>query len=260
MNPLIRSLVFAFANLLHPRMLWLMVWPMLLALLGWGIAAIALWGRTAAWLAEHLRQWTASGVFFVRFDAGDTMLVVAHVLLLLLFVPLVWTTALLILSSFGMTAMVDHVAERRFPQLARRQGGSFAGSLWNGVVALAGLAALCLLTVPLWLLPPLWPLIPLALMGWLNQQVLRYDALAEHATAEEMRAIFKARRRTLYLFGAVLALLAYVPLVGFVAPVLFGLAFIHYLLEELQALRAAPIEGEVLRRDGADSSLQLPDR
>jgi hypothetical protein len=44
------------------------------------------------------------------------------------------------------------------------------------------------------------------------------------------------------------ALLAYVPLLGFVAPVLFGLAFIHLLLGELQALREAPIEGEVLGR------------
>jgi flagellar biosynthesis component FlhA len=84
-------------------------------------------------------------------------------------------------------------------------------------------------------------------MGWLNQRVLRYDALSEHASAEEMQQIFAARRRMLYVMGATLALLAYVPLVGFVAPVLFGLAFIHLLLGELQTLRDAPIEGEVVR-------------
>lgn len=252
MNPAARALLFALTNLFHPRMLWLMVWPMLLALAAWGIGAILLWGRTALWLAAHLKQWVESGVFFFRFETGDAMLVVAHVLLVLLFVPLVWTTALLILSSFGMPAMVDHVAERRFPQLARRRGGSVAGSLWNGVVALAGLAGLCVLSIPLWLVPPLWPLIPVVLMGWLNQRVLRYDALAEHATAEEMRRIFASRRGALYLLGAILALLAYVPLVGFVAPVLFGLAFIHMLLDELQALRQAPIEGEAVRLQVAD--------
>jgi hypothetical protein len=227
-------------------MLWLMVWPMLIALAAWGIAALFLWGRTALWLAAHLKQWVESGVFFVRFETGDATLVVAHVLLVLLFVPLVWTTALLILSTFGMPAMVEHVAERRFAQLARRQGGSVAGSVWNGVVALAGLAGLCLLSIPVWLVPPLWPLIPVALMGWLNQRVLRYDALAEHATAEEMRQIFAARRGALFALGAVLALLAYVPLVGFAAPVLFGLAFIHFLLGELEARRQAPIEGQVI--------------
>lgn len=247
MNPVARSLLFAFANLFHPRMLWLMVWPLLIALAAWGIAALALWSRTALWLSAHLKQWVESGVFFFRFETGDAMLVVAHLLLVLLIVPLVWTTALLILSSFGMPAMVEHVAARRFPQLARRQGGSFAGGAWNGAVALAGAAGLCLLSLPAWLLPPLWPLIPVAVMGWLNQRVLRYDALAEHATAEEMRQLFAVRRRALYGLGAVLALLAYVPLVNFVAPVLFGLAFIHFLLAELQALREAPIEGEVVR-------------
>jgi hypothetical protein len=247
MSSVAGSLLFAFANLLHPRMLWLMVWPMLLALLCWGVAAFLLWTRTALWLAAHLKQWIESGVFFVRFETGDAMLIAAHVLMALLFVPLVWLTALMILSVFGMPAMVEHVASRRFPQLARRQGGGLAGSAWNGVVALAGLAGLVLLSVPFWLLPPLWPLIPVAIMGWLNQRVLRYDAIAEHASGEEMRRIFAARRGALYLLGAILALLAYVPLVGFVAPVLFGLAFIHLLLGELQALREAPIEGEARR-------------
>jgi CysZ protein len=247
MSRILSSLFFAFVNLFHPRILWLMVWPMLLALFAWGIAALVLWGRTAAWLTEHLRHWAESGVFFIRFDGGDFLLVISHVLMALLFVPAVFLTALIILSIFGMQAMVEHVAERRFAQLARRKGGGLAGSVWNGVVALAGLVLLGLLSVPFWLLPPLWPLIPVAIMGWLNQRVLRYDALAEHATREEMRLIFAAQRRTLYLMGALLALLSYVPVLNLILPVLFGLAFIHLLLGELQALRQAPIEGEAVR-------------
>jgi uncharacterized protein involved in cysteine biosynthesis len=241
------SLFFAFVNLFHPRILWLMVWPMLVSLLVWGGAALLLWTRTALWLAAQMQRWTESGVFFFRFEGGDWMLVVAHVLMALLFVPAVFLTALLILSIFGMQAMVDHVAERRFPQLARRRGGGLAGSVWNGVVALSGLGALALLSIPFWLLPPLWPLIPVAIMGWLNQRLLRYDALAEHATPEEMRRIFAARRGTLYLMGTLFALLSYVPLLNLLLPVLFGLAFIHLLLGELQALRAAPIEGTATR-------------
>ena len=37
--------------------------------------------------------------------------------------------------------------------------------------------------------------------------------------------------------GVLLALTAYVPFVGFLAPVAFGLAFIHYLLGALAAER-----------------------
>ena len=240
------SIAFAFVNLLHPRMLWLMIWPVLVALFLWGLAAFLYWTRTALWLAGHFRQWTESGVFFVRFDGGEALIFAAHVILVLLFVPAVYLTALMILSTFGMTEMVEHVASRRFPQLARRRGGGIAGSIWNGIVALAGMLLLAAVTLPLWVIPPFWPLIPVVIFAWVNQRVLRYDALAEHASADEMQALFAAQRKPLYLLGALFALIAYVPLVGFIAPVLFGLAFIHLLLGALQAMRQAPIEGEVV--------------
>ena len=159
--------------------------------------------------------------------------------------PVIQLTALLILGVFGMPEMVNHVAARRFPQLERRRGGGFAGSVWNGLVALCGLALLGLVSLPLWVFPPLWPLIPIAIMGWVNQKVLRYDALAEHADGEEMRRIFAERRGSLYVLGVALALVAFVPLLGFFAPVVVGLTFIHYLLAQLKLLRERPIEGRL---------------
>ena len=98
---------------------------------------------------------------------------------------------------------------------------------------------LALVTLPLWLFPLLWPLIPVLILGWVNQRLLRYDALAEHADPHEMSRIVRARRGSLYLLGVLLALAAYVPIVGFFAPVVFGLAFIHYLLAALAAERRA---------------------
>lgn len=248
MNPVARSLLLAFANMFHPRMLWLMVWPMLIAIAIWGTVLLFTGAQIVAMLSSWMQQWIQSGTLFIRWDFSDAITIAAKILVFLTFIPLVWLTALLILSVFGMQAMVEHIASRRFPQLARRHGGSFAGSLVNSVVALTGLAVLGLVSIPFWLIPPLWPMIPVVIMGWVNQRVLRYDALAEHATADEMRAIFSSRRRALYMLGAVLALLAYVPLVGLLALALFGLAFIHFLLGELEALRQAPIEGEVVRR------------
>jgi hypothetical protein len=231
------SLLYAAANLLHPRMLWLMLWPMLVSLALWGAVALALWTRTAVWLAGVLKQWLESAMFFFRFDMGDAALVAAHVLLFLLFVPLVYLTALFILSVFGMQKMVDHVASRSFPGLERKRGGGVVGSGWNAALALLGLMGLAIVSAPFWLLPPLWPLIPPAILGWVNQRLLRYDALAEHADAQEMARIFRDRRSTLYLLGLLLALAAYVPLLGLFAPVLFGLAFIHYLLGALNSTR-----------------------
>jgi CysZ protein len=242
-----RSLAFAFVNLFHPRMLWLMIWPMLVALLIWGTVLFFAWAQMVAVLVGWIQQWTQSGTFLLQWDFSQAITVAAKVFLFLMFVPITWLTALLILSVFGMSVMVEHVASRRFPQLARRRGGSVAGSLWNSAVALAGLVGLAILSIAFWLIPPLWPVIPVLIMAWVNQRVLRYDALAEHASADEMRTVFTARGKTLYLFGLILALLAYVPLIGFVAPVLFGLAFIHFLLEQLQLQREAPIEGVAVR-------------
>jgi hypothetical protein len=238
-----RSLAFAFGNLLHPRMLWLMAWPVLIALVIWGVVAIAFWAEIIVWLAARVKEWIQTATFFVSWDAGSMALFGAKLLVLLLLVPLVQLTALFILGIFGMPQMVDYVARRRYPSLARHHGGSFAGSVWNGAVALIGLALLGVLSLPLWMFPPLWPLIPVLIVGWVNQRLLRYDSLAEHADAAEMRAVIAEERGSLYLLGLALGLVAYVPVVGFFAPVLFGLAFIHYLLGALEARRAAPIEG-----------------
>jgi hypothetical protein len=235
-----RSLLYGFANLLHPRMLWLMVWPMLIAIAVWGTVALAMWVRVSFWLAGVLRQWLEAAPLVGQFDLGNVTLLAAHVLLVLLFVPLVYLTALFILGVFGMQAMVDHVARRSYPTLERRHGGGMVGSVWNGFVALAGMALLAVLSLPLWLAPPLWPVIALAILGWGNQRLLRYDALAEHADRVELRRVLRGRRLPLYALGVLLALVAYVPFLGFVAPVTFGLAFIHYLLGALERERTVP--------------------
>jgi CysZ protein len=230
------AVLYGLANLVHPRMLWLMIWPMLVAIAVWVAVGLAVWQPLAAALAA----WFDSVLSFLRLDVGAATAIAAHVVLALLVVPLVYLTALIILGVFGMQKMVDHVASRSFPGLERRRGGGLAGSVWNSVSALGGMVLLFLASLPLWLLPPLWPLIPLAIFAWVNQRLLRYDALAEHADRVEMARIFRQRRGALLALGLFLGLLAYVPLVGFIAPVVFGLAFIRYLLGALEEMRATP--------------------
>ena len=234
---IVRSLGYGLLNLLHPRMLWLMIWPMLLALLVWGTVAFLFWARTALWLAGVFSHWLDAASFLASLGTGHVTLIAANVLLFLLFVPIVYLTALFILGICGMQAMVEHVA-RSYPALERRRGGGMAGSVWNAAVALLGMLLLAVVTLPLWMVPPLWPIIPVAILGWGNQRLLRYDALAEHAAGAEMQQVFREHRGALYLLGALLALIAYVPVLGLIAPVWFGLAFVHYLLGALASWRA----------------------
>lgn len=247
MNAILNALARAFVSLLHPKMLWLMVWPVIVALVLWLTLAVLYWGEAAQWIAVQLHQWPT---YEWAVSVWPLKLVAAWfgwILLLLLFVPAVLITAVLIISIVSMPAMVSHVGGREYPGLVRRKGGTFTGSLWNAFVAIGLFASLFAVTLPLWLVPLLWPVLPIALFGYFNQRVFRYDALAEHATAPEIAEIVRRHRGGLFLLGVALALVGHVPVLGLLMPVYGGLAFIHYGLGRLGELRSEPIEGAAAR-------------
>src|SRR5262249_60738019 len=113
---------------------------------------------------------------FLHLDLGGATAIAAYVVLVLLLVPLVYLTALFILGAFGMQKMVAYVAQRSFPALERRRGGSVAGSVWNGVAGLGGMAAPFLIPLPLGLPPPRVPLVPLPIFALTHQKPLRYQS------------------------------------------------------------------------------------
>jgi hypothetical protein len=85
----------------------------------------------------------------------------------------------------------------------------------------------------------LWPILPLLLLGFLNQRVFRYDALAEHASRSELREVIRRWWGEMLLLGVALALVGHIPLVGLAMPVYAGLVFVHYCLGRLRELRGA---------------------
>ena len=95
------ALFYGLANLLHPRMLWLMLWPMLVALAFWGALALAFGGRLTAALSALFQRWLEPAAGFMRLDFADVTVIAAYVVLFLLIVPLVYLTALFILGIFG---------------------------------------------------------------------------------------------------------------------------------------------------------------
>ena len=241
MSEITKALLRGFASLLHPRMLLLLLWPVAIALVFWLGLAFAFWSQAAAWLQLQFDQSAAIGWAIAVWPLSLIAAHLAWILLVLLFIPLVLITAVLIIGVFAMPVMVGVVAERTYPGLVRMQGGTFAGSLWNGVVTLVWLALLILLSLPLWFFPLFWPVLPILLFAYLNQRVFRYDALYEHATGWEMETLIRRHRRELFLLGVVVALFGLIPLLGFLAPVYGGLAFIHYCLARLAQLRDEPV-------------------
>lgn len=238
-----QALFRALLSLLHPRMLLLMIWPVIVSLLLWIALALAFWGQAAQWLDAALRE---SPLVEAMLGHWPLALIAAHLgaaVLVLAFVPLVLATAVLIIGMFAMPMMIDHVAGRDYPDLERRRGGTVSGSAWNSLAALAWLAAIALATLPLWLFPPFWPVLAPVLLGYLNQRVFGYDSLCEHASEEELARIVRDDRGRLFGLGVIVALVGHVPILGIFSPVYGGLAFIHYGLGRLRELRTAPIEG-----------------
>jgi CysZ protein len=247
MDRVFAALLKGFASLMHPRMLWLMVWPVLVALAIWATLAALYWTQAAAWIDLKLHHWPAYEWATSSWPLTLVAAWLGWLLLLFVFVPVVLVTAVLIISVVSMPAMVTHVGARDYQGLARRKGGTFVGSLWNALVSLAYFGLLFAITLPLWLFPLLWPVLPVVLFGYFNQRVFRYDALAEHGTAAEIVELIRSNRGELFLLGVALAVIGHLPLIGLAMPVYGGLVFIHYCLARLVEFRGAPIEGQARR-------------
>jgi CysZ protein len=225
----------AFRDLFRFQVLWIVVWPVLAASLLWVILGVTFWSSFSGWIASGLTaigiqtwlegvepRWIAYGIQGV-----------AH---LILFVPLVFVTALVITALFAMPALVHLVANRDYPQLKRENGGGIAGSLLNALLAIGIFIAIWLVTLPLWLIG-VGAVIPFVAVAYLNQRLFRYDALAEHASREEMRALFSVHRPSLWGLGLLTGLVQFIPFLNLFAPVLAALAFIHFGLARLAELR-----------------------
>ena len=90
---------------------------------------------------------------------------------------------------------------------------------------LAALLAL-LVSIPLWAIPPLVLVLPPLIWGWLSYRVLAFDALAEHASAQERRVVFRKHRMALFAMGVVSGFLGAAPSLVWASGALFAAAFV----------------------------------
>lgn len=241
MNEALSAFGRALRSLSRPAMIWHLVWPTLAALLLWGELAWFFWDEASATLIGWFQEWTWLHQLMDRTQfVSVAALATANILLAILFVPLIYATALMLVALVALPLMLERVAPADYPDLQKRKGGSMAGSVWNSLYALLVYLAGWLVTLPLWLIPGAGLLLPVVLSAYLNQRAYRYDALMQHADAGEMNRLFRQERGGLWLVGIISGLLAYVPVVNLVVPAYAGLAFAHYCLSALRRMRRAP--------------------
>lgn len=235
MTPILDALSRALRDLFQFKVLWIVIWPMLAAALLWMVLGVTFWDTFSGWIASGLdaigiQTWLEG--MEPRWIA-NVIQAMAH---LILFLPLVFITALLITALFAMPALIGLVATRDYPQLKRENGGSFSGNLLNAFVAVGIFIAIWVLTLPLWLIG-VGVAVPFIAATYLNQRLFRYDALAEHASPDEMNVMFTMHQSAWWGMGLLTGLLQFVPLLNLFAPVLTALAFIHFGLARLAELR-----------------------
>jgi len=206
-------------------------------------------GRLVLWTAGAFVAWIVIGWLALRpvtdgiaallgvTSAATQVLISFGVLLVFLAGAIV--TALMIVAAFAMPTIVRVVSARYFPDLEQRHGGRWHGSLRNALFTL-------LVFIPAWLgallllpLAPFYLAVSWCLSAWFNQRLFRYDALAEHADAAELRELPREIRGRLFIMGVVFAPLTLVPFVNLVMPLFAGIAFTYLCLDALARRRDA---------------------
>jgi uncharacterized protein involved in cysteine biosynthesis len=235
MNQILDALAKAFRDLFQFKILWIVIWPILAAVLLWLVLGVTFWSTFSGWIANGL---TSIGIqhWLDGLEPRWVANAIQATLHMILFVPMVFITALLITAFFAMPALIRLVADRHYPQLKRESGGSIVGNLLNAVLAIVIFIAIWVLTLPLWFIG-VGVVLPFIAATYLNQRMFRYDALAEHGSSEEMKTLFSKYQSSWWGLGLLTGLLQFVPLLNLFAPVLTGLAFIHFGLARLARLR-----------------------
>lgn len=193
--------------------------------------------------------------------------VVAPLLVIFAFTPLVVVASLLAVSFMMTPSLTRMVAERRFAGLQRKHGGSLLLSLWWTFFSLVLALGALVLTLPMWLVPPLALVLPAFIWGWLTYRVMAFDVLAEFASADERHTLMARHRMSFLAMGLVTGLMGAAPSLVWASGALFAAAFVilvpvaiwiytlvfafsslwfaHFGLAALQALRGEPRQAAV---------------
>ena len=175
-----------------------------------------------------------------------------------------WVAAWLMLFaiSYGLAALVsgllivsqltDWLGRSTYPQLRRHGSDRVLKSALVSTVSTVVYLGGWLLTLPLWLVPGLAFVLPVGWLAWFNARTLSFDALTNYANDDELAAVRKRFRGSFLVLGAVGALMAHIPIIGFFAASFTALMFAVAALEALSVQRGQVdgageiVEGEVI--------------
>jgi hypothetical protein len=182
---------------------------------------------------DQVRMWLDALAFsgtlwnwLENMGAGALKTALAPLLIIFAITPLIVVVSMLVVSQLMTPALVSLVAQKRFKTLEKMRGASsLSSALWALGSTLAALAAL-VISVPLWAIPPLVLVLPPLIWGWLTYRVMAFEALAEYATADERRILFRKHRIALFGMGVLTGYIGAAPSLVWASGALFAAAFV----------------------------------
>lgn len=255
---------------LYPRVIGLSVLPLVLIVALSGLLGYLYWDTAVTFVRAWLdaSDWLNTVWRWLEGVGLDNLkTVVAPLLVIFTFTPLVVVASLLAVSFMMTPALTRMVAERRFAGLQRKHGGSLLQSLWWTFFSLVLAMGALVLSLPMWLVPPLALVLPAFIWGWLTYRVMAFDVLAEFASADERHTLMARHRMSFLGMGVVTGLMGAAPSLVWASGALFAAAFVilvpvaiwiytlvfafsslwfaHFGLAALQALRDEPLPAAV---------------
>ncbi|CAB3705884.1 EI24 domain-containing protein [Achromobacter pestifer] len=224
----------------HPTMLFAVLLPFLIALVGCLLLLYLFWTPLNDWLALEASRWD-----FVN-RAEDWMLAMGLFSLKLYLVPIIAVAILLPVSGilglaiaavFVMPLVLRHVGQREYASVTRQGKHSTAVSVWNAIWVSAAFAAGWILTLPLWLVPPMAIVLSIFWWAFAFSRMMRVDAIVEHASPAERKLILERNNGGFWTIGLICSLLNLLPPAWIILPVFSALVYAHYGLEALKRLR-----------------------
>ncbi len=219
----------ATAYCLHPRVIALSFLPLvLMATLSLGLGYF-FWEPAKLWVTEWLDASALLNTMLAWLQGlglGNLKAALAPLVVIFAVTPLIVLLSLLVVAAMMTPALISLVSDRRFPSLEKKRGGSLIVSVfWSLGSTLLALVAL-IISMPLWLVPPLILILPPLIWGWLTYRVMAFDALADHASADERRTLLQRHRGALLAMGIVTGYLGAAPSILWASGALVAAAFV----------------------------------
>ncbi len=151
--------------------------------------------------------------------------------------PVVATSAVLLAGLYVTPPVVNYLTGREFQGIEKKGDSGVVLSVWVALKAVAVFLLAWIVTLPLWLIPGVAFVLPVLLTARLLMTVMRFDALAGHATQLELKEIKKRDGTSAWLIGLVCAFLSFIPPILLIMPVMSALAFTRHYMGALAQVR-----------------------